>query len=78
VTNCTYRRTREASKKQMQHHQMSSGIEGLLRGILPASMDTADLILLLILLLLYLDSKDEEFLIILAAVAFSMFSGGKL
>ena len=39
---------------------------------LPFGLDAGDLMLLLILFLLYLDSKDEEFLIILAVVGFSL------
>ena len=39
---------------------------------LPFGLDVGDLMLLLILFLLYLDSKDEEFLIILAVLGFSL------
>jgi len=42
------------------------------KGILPAGIDISDLMLGAVLLLLYLDSKDEEFLIILAVVALSV------
>jgi len=35
-------------------------------------METEDLLLLGLLVLLYMDSKDEDFLIFLAAVVFSM------
>lgn len=42
------------------------------KGILPAGIDISDIMLGAVLLLLYLDSKDEEFLIILAVVALSV------
>lgn len=47
------------------------GLSELIGSIL-GGLDTGDILLLLILLLLYLDSHDEEFLIILAVLLFSM------
>ena len=52
------------------------GLEGVIRSILPAGMDAGDLMFLVLLLLLYMDSRDEEFLIILAVVAMSIFGRG--
>ena len=43
-----------------------------LRSLFQGSMETEDLLLLGLLVLLYMDSKDEDFLIFLAAVVFSM------
>jgi hypothetical protein len=49
-----------------------SGMQGelgrLLGRLLPARMETEDLLLLLILYLLYRESRDEEFLFMLAGV----------
>ncbi|MDR1299582.1 MAG: hypothetical protein LBJ84_04955 [Oscillospiraceae bacterium] len=47
---------------------------GFLESILPSGLklEMGDIILLLIVFLLYLDSKDEEFLIILAFLAFNI------
>lgn len=42
-------------------------------GLLPAGADSSDILLLLILYFLYKESGDEEFLIILAVVALSVF-----
>lgn len=42
-------------------------------GILPKGMDWGDIMLLALFLLLYLESGDEDFLIILIVVAFSIF-----
>lgn len=39
-----------------------------LSGLLPAGTDLGDLILLFVLLLLYMDTGDEEYLIVLLAV----------
>ena len=39
------------------------------------SLDLGDIMLLAVLLLLYNDSRDEDFLIILGVLAFSMFRG---
>ena len=41
---------------------------GLLSGLLPPGLDMGDLILFGVLLLLYLDTRDEEYLIMLVAV----------
>lgn len=49
------------------------GIEKGLSSILPGKMDSGDLMLLLLLFFLYLESKDEDFLIILAVIAMSIF-----
>lgn len=48
-------------------------IFGKLSSFLPAGLDFGDILILLILLLLYIESKDEDFLIILAVLAFSIF-----
>lgn len=45
-------------------------------GFLPAGLDASDLMLLMILYFLYRESGDEEFLIILAVVAMSIFREG--
>ncbi len=48
------------------------GPEGLLSSILPGNLDAGDILLFLILFFLYSESGDEDFLIILAVVAFSI------
>jgi hypothetical protein len=48
---------------------------GLLRSLLPSGLDTGDLLLLAVLFFLYRESGDEDFLIMLAVVALSIFSG---
>ena len=45
-------------------------------GLLPAGLDASDIMLLMILYFLYRESGDEEFLIILAVVAMSIFNDG--
>ena len=45
----------------------------MLLSFLPDGVDMGDVILILLLLLLYLDSKDEEFLIMLLVTAMSFF-----
>ena len=54
---------------------LGGGLSALLRGLIPAGLDAADMLLLLILLFLFIESGDEEFLIILIVVAVSMFGG---
>lgn len=44
-----------------------------LPALLPEGTDIGDIILLLLLLLLYIDSHDEEFLIMLLATGMSLF-----
>ena len=51
-----------------------NGLTGILRSVIPSGMDTGDILLLLILFFLYNESKDEDFLIILAVVAMSILS----
>ena len=46
------------------------GLGDLLSSIM-GNLDTGDIILILILLLLYMDSRDEEYLIILAVIMLS-------
>ena len=56
--------------------ELPGGLKNLfsqLSSILPAHADTEDLLLLGLFLLLYLDSKDDDFLIFLAVIAFSLF-----
>lgn len=59
------------------HHHSNGGLfPGNLDSILsflPEGTDLGDVILLLVLLLLYIDSKDEEFLIMLIVTACSVF-----
>ena len=43
--------------------------------LLPAGLDAGDLLLAVMLFLLYIDTHDEDFLIILIVVGFSMFKG---
>jgi hypothetical protein len=52
----------------------SAAPRGLLESILPSGLklEMGDIILLLLVFLLYIDSKDEEFLIILAFLAFNI------
>ena len=58
--------------------QRSGGLPdmgGLLRSLLPSGLDTGDLLLLAVLFFLYRESGDEDYLIMLAVVALSIFSG---
>ena len=47
--------------------------QGFLGSLIPAGIDTGDLLLLAILLFLYLESRDQDFLIILIVMGYSMF-----
>ena len=49
------------------------GLKGVFDSILPFGLDMNDLILLLLFLFLFIESGDEEFLIILAFLTFSIF-----
>lgn len=53
----------------------SGGLTDMLKNLLPAGIDTGDLLLLLILLLLYLESEDEDFLIMLVVIGYSVLKG---
>ena len=69
-------RRRSTRDQKRPPEDFSGGLKNILSqftALLPAGMDTEDLLLLGILLLLYLESKDEDFLILLAVMAFSMF-----
>lgn len=62
----------------VNHRNPNSGKNGfspfdMLLSFLPDGVDIGDVILILLLLLLYLDSKDDEFLIMLLATAMSFF-----
>ena len=46
-----------------------------LTSLLPSGLDAGDLLLAVMLFLLYIDTHDEDFLIILIVVGFSMFKG---
>ncbi len=54
-----------------------SAIRASLEKRLPFGLDLGDVLVLLILLLLYLDSGDEEFLIILAVLGYQMIRNGR-
>ncbi len=65
-----------ASPQERPPEGFPGGLGSLFSGLgslLPKNLDAGDLLLLGLLLLLYMDSKDEEFLIILAVVALSIF-----
>ena len=62
------------SCSQKPRESAPSGLSGLLGGILPAGIDIGDILLLLVLLFLYTETKDEDFLIILIIMAFSILS----
>ncbi len=47
-------------------------LSNIFGSLIPQGLDAGDLIILLILLLLYLESRDEEFLIILIITGYSM------
>ena len=49
----------------------ADGLRSMVSGLFGGRLETGDLLLLLILLLLYTDSRDEDFLIMMAAVFFS-------
>jgi hypothetical protein len=49
------------------------GLNGFLDHLLPAGFDVGDILLLLFLLYFFIESGDEEFLIILGVIAFSIF-----
>ena len=53
--------------------EKADGLTGFFHSFLPAELDAGDILLLLILLFLYIESKDEEFLIILLVVGMSIF-----
>lgn len=64
-------------KKGFLDSILSGGLGNLIpkgiSGVLPKGMDWGDILLLALFLLLYLESGDEDFLIILIVVAFSIF-----
>ena len=47
------------------------------RSLLPAGIDAGDLLLIVMLFLLYIDTEDEDFLIILIVMGYSMLKGGR-
>ena len=55
------------------------GLGEMLNGILPFGLEVGDLMLLLLLLFLYTQSHDEEFLIILVVLGYTLYKshGGK-
>ena len=55
-------------------NQAKDGFLGIFKNIIPASLDAGDIMLFLILFMAYMDSRDEDFLIIMAALFF-MISG---
>lgn len=62
-----------AKKPSLFSGDSLKSIKSKIDSALPFGMDSGDLILLLLLFLLYLDSGDEEFLIILAVLAYGFF-----
>ncbi|MGM9522350.1 MAG: hypothetical protein ACI3VB_07730 [Oscillospiraceae bacterium] len=62
-------------KKQPQSIQQPQRNTGFLSSLLPAGLDAGDLLLATLLLFLYVESKDEDFLIILIVVGLSMLKG---
>ena len=65
-------RAQPAPKEKRPPVQRTDGLQSLLNGLLGGKLDTSDIILLLILLLLYMDSGDEDFLIMLIVIALSI------
>lgn len=59
--------------KSILPHGLADGLKGVLKGILPDTIEIGDLLLILILLLLYIEKEDEEILIILGALIFQGF-----
>lgn len=53
--------------------ELTSGLKGLVDGLLPDGVELGDVVLILILLLLYLEKEDEEILVILSALVFMGF-----
>lgn len=51
---------------------VTENLFGSVSSLLPAGIDAGDVLILLVLLFLYIESKDEDFLIILAVLAFSI------
>lgn len=74
-------RHRAIPQQDRDRHQPSCTAEhprresGPLGSILPPGVDAGDILFLLVLLFLYLESEDEEFLIILIVVGLSVFRG---
>lgn len=64
-----------------QHDSGSKGLfknfdlNSILGGILPEGIDSGDIMLLLLLLFLYIETDDNDFLILLAVIAFSVIKG---
>ena len=64
-----------------QHDSRSKGLfknfdlNSILGGILPEGIDSGDIMLLLLLLFLYIETDDNDFLILLAVIAFSVIKG---
>ena len=59
------------SKDNKPSAQRADGLQAMLQGMFNGKLDLSDMVLLLILLLLYLDSRDEDFLIMLVVIALS-------
>ena len=67
---------------QSQRPQSNDGPLGVLRpeffrSLLPAGIDAGDLLLIVMLFLLYIDTEDEDFLIILIIMGYSILKGGR-
>ena len=60
--------------KEKPPFNTGGGLTSLLNSILPKGLDFGDILLFLVLFLLYVETKDEEFLIILIVSAFTFIS----
>jgi hypothetical protein len=58
-----------AASGEAEAARASGGLGGLLGGLLPFGLEVGDIVLLLLFLFLFLESGDDEFLIILAFLA---------
>jgi hypothetical protein len=64
-------RSPAVAKEKRPPAQRADGLQSLIQGMFNGKLDLSDMVLLLILLLLYMDSKDEDFLIMLIVLALS-------
>jgi len=66
-------RRRTLPERKRPSGNISGGLERVLSSALPGDMDAGDLLLIAVLFLLYVESRDEDFLIILGALIVTFF-----
>lgn len=59
--------------RQENRYEKRGGLKSMLGRLMPAGMDTGDLLLILMLILILLDSEEDEMVILIAIAMFLLF-----